>query len=115
MVVLPEDQKDGRIVVMDTLQFPIQFVNGSVKTVTDLSDEYFAQLLALSIQILPGELPLTPTYGIEDPTFQAVLTRDLAFTAGAFIPEIIIDKVQTSQNETGQVEIGLSFFQRAQQ
>ena len=113
--VLCFDQKGGKIVGMDTLRFPIQFINGSVKKLTDLSDEYYAQLLALSIQILPGELPLAPTYGIEDPTFQAVLTRDLAFTAGAFIPEIIIDRVQIEQNETGQVEVGLSFFQRAQQ
>lgn len=114
MVVPRNDSKDGKIVTMDTLRFPIQFHNGSVKKVTDSTDEYYAQILALSIQILPGELPLTPTYGIEDPTFQSALTRDLAFTAGAFIPEIIIDRVQLQQNETGQVEIGLSFSQRAQ-
>lgn len=99
---------------MDTLRFPIQFHNGSVKKLTDSSDEYFAQILALSIQIIPSELPLTPTYGIEDPTFQQTLTRDLAFTAGAFIPEIIIDRVQLEQNETGQVGIALSFSQRTQ-
>jgi hypothetical protein len=114
MVVPPEGEKDGKIVGMDTLRFPIQFQNGGVKKVTESTDEYFAQILALSIQILPGELPLTPTYGIEDPTFQATLTRDLAFTAGAFIPEIIINRVQLQQNETGQVEIGLSFLQRTQ-
>lgn len=97
---------------MDTLRFPIQFYNGSVKKLTDSSDEYYAQLLALSIQIIPGELPLTPAFGIEDPTFQSELTRDLAFTAGAFIPEIIIDSIQISQTELGLVEIGLGFKQR---
>jgi hypothetical protein len=97
---------------MDTFRFPIQFYNGSVKKLTDLTDDYYAQLLALSIQIIPGELPLTPTYGIEDPTFQAALTRDLAFTAGAFIPEIMIDNVQISETESGVVEIGLGFRQR---
>jgi hypothetical protein len=97
---------------MDTLRFPIQFYNGAVKKLTDSSDDYYAQLLALSIQIIPGELPITPTYGIEDPTFQSALTRDLAFTAGAFIPEIMIDNVQISETETGLVEIGLGFRQR---
>jgi hypothetical protein len=97
---------------MDTLRFPIQFYNGSIRKLTDFTDDYYAQLLALSIQIIPGELPLTPTYGVEDPTFQIALTRDLAFTAGAFIPEITIDSVQISQTESGVVEIGLGFRQR---
>lgn len=97
---------------MDTLRFPIQFYNGSVKKLIDFSDDYYAQLLALSIQIIPGELPLTPTYGVEDPTFQFTLTRDLAFTAGAFIPEIVIDSVQISETESGIVEVGLGFRQR---
>ena len=97
---------------MDTIRFPIQFYNGSIRKLTDFTDDYYAQLLALSIQIIPGELPLTPTYGVEDPTFKIALTRDLAFTAGAFIPEITIDSVQISQTESGVVEIGLGFRQR---
>jgi hypothetical protein len=97
---------------MDTFRFPIQFHNGSVNKLRDFSDDYYAQLLALSIQIIPGELPLTPTYGVEDPTFQFTLTRDLAFTAGAFIPEIVIDSVQISETESGIVEVGLGFRQR---
>lgn len=99
---------------MDTLKFPIEFFAGEVKTLADSSDDYFAQLLALSIQIIPGELPLTPTYGIEDPTFQTALTRDLAFTAGAFIPEIFIEQANIRQNENGEVQIVLSFAQRTQ-
>lgn len=97
---------------MDAFRFPIQFYNGSVKKLTDTTDDYYAQILALSIQVIPGELPLTPTYGVEDPTFQLALTRDLAFTAGAFIPEIMIDNVQISETESGVVEIGLGFRQR---
>lgn len=97
---------------MDTLKFPIEFLNGEVKKLTDSGDEYFAQLLALSIQIVPGELPLTPTYGIEDPTFDSSLTRDLAFTAGAFIPEIFVEQANVRQNENGEVQVVLSFAKR---
>lgn len=97
---------------MDTLKFPIEFFNGEIKKLAEQSDDYFAQLLALSIQIIPGELPITPTYGIEDPTFENSLTRDLAFTAGAFIPEIYIEQARIRQNENGEVQVALSFAQR---
>lgn len=97
---------------MDSFKFPIEFLNGDVKKLDDAGDDYFAQLLALSIQIIPGELPLTPTYGIEDPTFENALTRDLAFTAGAFIPEIFIEQAKIRQNENGEIQVVLSFAQR---
>jgi hypothetical protein len=99
---------------MDCFKFPIQFSRGQVRKLADSSDEYFAQLLALSVQIIPGELPITQTYGIEDPTFQTSLTRDLAFTAGAFIPEIFIEQARIRQNENGEVQVTLSFAKREQ-
>lgn len=100
---------------MDALKFPLEFYNGSLRKLTDGSDAYYAQILALAIQINPGELPLTPTYGVEDPTFQPFLTRDLAYTAGAFVPEIIINNALLEQSPDGRVEINISFAQRNQQ
>lgn len=97
---------------MDTLKFPIRFRQGEVEKLTEGNDDFYAQLLALSLQIVPGELPLTPQFGVEDPTFSPALTRDLAFTAGAFIPEIIVDTAQIVTDETGVSRVNLSFRQR---
>lgn len=97
---------------MDTFKFPIRFRQGAVEKLEDASDEYYGQLLALAIQIVPGELGLNPQYGVEDPTFSDVLTRDLAFTAGAYIPEIIIDTADISTNEIGQSRVNINFRQR---
>lgn len=73
------------------------------------SDEYFAQLLALAAQIQPGELPLSPTYGVNDPTFSDSLRRQLALTAASQIREVFIDNVETVIDENGQVDLSISF------
>lgn len=99
---------------MDTLKFPIRFRRGGVDKFQEGTDDFYAHLLALSMQIIPGELPLNPQYGIEDATFSESLTRDLAFTAGAFIPEIIVDVAEIVTDETGQTRINISFRQRTQ-
>lgn len=97
---------------MDTFKFPIRFRSGEVEKIAEFTDEYYGHLVALSLQILPTELPLNPQFGVEDPTFDESLTRDLAFTAGAFIPEVIIDRADIVQNETGKASIEISFSQR---
>lgn len=97
---------------MDTFKFPIRFRQGSVEKLSEGTDEYYAHLLALAIQIVPGELGLNPQYGVEDPTFSDVLTRDLAFTAGAYIPEIIIDTATIDINQNGQTRVDINFRQR---
>lgn len=99
---------------MDTFKFPIRFRNREIEKIVDNTDDYYAHLLALSMQVIPGELPLNPDFGIEDPTFDDSLTRDLAFTAGAFIPEIIIDSAEIALNEGGQVKVNIAFSRRNQ-
>jgi hypothetical protein len=97
---------------MDTFKFPMRFLNGQVEKFVDGSDDFYAHLLAMSMQILPGELPLNPDFGVEDPAFEDSLTRDLAFTAGAFIPEIIIDSAEVELLGNGQVRANIAFSQR---
>lgn len=97
---------------MDTLKFPVRFRQGSLEKLEDETDDYYAQFLALALQILPGELGLNPQYGVEDPTFSESLTRDLAFTAGAYIPEIIVDTASIETREDGRTSVNLSFRQR---
>lgn len=97
---------------MDTFKFPMRFLNGQVEKFVDGSNDYYAHLLAMSMQILPGELPLNPDFGVEDPTFEDSLTRDLAFTAGAFIPEIIVDSAELELQQNGLTRVNIAFSQR---
>lgn len=99
---------------MDTLKFPFRFRTGGIEKIAEGTDDYYAHLLALCLQIVPGELPLNPQYGVEDATFSDSLTRDLAFTAGAFIPEIIVETAQISLDASGRSRINIAFTQRSQ-
>jgi len=97
---------------MDTLRIPLRFRNGEAEKLTEGSDEYFAQLLALTAQILPGELPLNPNYGVDDPTFSEAARRSLAFVAGAFIPEIVLENVEIIDTDSGRSQIDIAFTVR---
>jgi hypothetical protein len=90
----------------------MRFRQGAVEKIDEGTDDYYAHLIALAIQIVPGELGLNPQYGVEDPTFSDVLTRDLAFTAGAYIPEIIIETANIAVAENGQARVDINFRQR---
>jgi hypothetical protein len=94
---------------MDTLSFPIRFVNGSVEKIEEGTDSYYGQLLALTIHIKPGELPLTPYYGVEDPAFNDEIKVSLASQASYFIPEIDIDEVQIVEEDSGRSNLKVSF------
>lgn len=97
---------------MDTFKLPFRFRGGEVEKWRDGTDDYFSHLLALSLQIMPGELPINPQFGVEDPSFNESLTRDLAFTAGAFIPEIIVNTASIVPGDNGQTRINIDFTQR---
>lgn len=97
---------------MDTLSFPITFIDGSVTKIAEGSDEYYSHLLALLVQIQPEDLPLNPQYGILDPTFSEILTRDMAMSVGAFIPEIIVDSAEIIVDDSGETRVNIAFSQR---
>ena len=97
---------------MDTLRIPLRFLNGEAEKLAEGSDEYFAQLLALTCQILPGELPLNPNYGVADPVFSEEARRALAFVAGAFIPEIVLENVEIVDTVSGRSQIDIAFTVR---
>jgi hypothetical protein len=95
---------------MDSLRFPIRFEkNGEISKLVDGSDEYYAQILALTAQIQPGELPLTPTYGVTDATFSESLTRQLALNAATQIPEIFIRTSEVRVSENGETQVDIQF------
>lgn len=97
---------------MDTIAFPIRFIDGSVSKIAEESDEYYAHLLAMLIQIQPQDLPLNPQYGIQDPNFSDSLTRDMAMSVGGFIPEIIVDSAEIIIDDNGENRVNITFSQR---
>lgn len=97
---------------MDTLRVPLRFRDGEAEKLIEGEDPYYAQLLALTCQIMPGELPLTPNYGVDDPTFSETAKRQLAFLAGAFIPEITLESVDISDSNSGVSGIDIAFTVR---
>jgi hypothetical protein len=94
---------------MDSLKFPIRISGGSMQALSSDSDEYYAQLIALTVQTRPGELILRPEYGIESPEFDAVQTAKFAQISAQFLPEINIFDVTTRPLDDGSVDISIAF------
>jgi len=72
-------------------------------------DEFYAQLLATTMQILPGELILRPQYGVRSPEFDAAQTAQFAQLAAQFIPEIQVTDIVTGPLDDGKVKISVEF------
>jgi len=98
---------------MDSMRVPFRFRGGEIEKNVDNTDEYYAQLLALTAQIVPGELPLSPEYGVADPTFSEQAKRQFAFVVGSLVPEILLTNVEVDQDDSGKVGIQIGFTRRA--
>lgn len=96
---------------MDTIALPISFRFGAFEKYEDGSDEYYAHILALTMQIEPGELPITSSYGCYSPLFDNSAIANLAVTAAQFIPEIDIIDVQGTDSGYGDIQVDVSFIQ----
>ena len=60
-----------------------------------------------------GTHPLTPDYGVQDPTFKTIDRGQFLIHAGRYVPEIKIISVETSINEEdGSNEVNVSFVRR---
>ena len=74
---------------MDALRFPIKFDgNGNFVKVANGTDEYVKQLISVCILTEPYILPLTPEFGVNDPSFSTGSLKQPMLAASKFIPEI---------------------------
>lgn len=96
---------------MDTIALPISFRFGGFEKYADGTDEYYAHILAMTMQIEPGELPITTNYGCYSPLFDNSAIANFAVTAAQFIPEIDIIDVEGTDNGFGDIQIEVSFVQ----
>lgn len=96
---------------MDTIALPISFRQGYFEKYTDGTDEFYAFLLSMAMQIEPGELPITVNYGCFSPLYDNRSIANLAVAAAQFVPEIDIVDVEVDSFADGRTRIDVSFTQ----
>lgn len=97
---------------MNTLRVPFKFNQRTyaLETIKDDSDEYYANLIGLAVQIEPGSLPISTFYGTEDPTFNENPRQNISNQVTRLVPEISIKQVfATSSNSDGGVNLSIKF------
>jgi hypothetical protein len=97
---------------MDCLKFPIKFTAGSINTLQQGSIEYYRQVLTLSILTENGEHPITPDFGIFDPSFTSMEPIDFVINSARFIPEVEILNFNPAQTTDGSFNIEFDFIVR---
>jgi hypothetical protein len=100
---------------MNSIKFPIRFdqTNGGCAQLSEGSDDYYRQLLTIAARTEPASLPLTPSFGVMDPTFKSIDRGQFLFSAARFVPEVDITSIDTSLEEKdGTMVVSFSFTQR---
>ncbi|NBR35787.1 MAG: hypothetical protein EBT80_00090 [Chitinophagales bacterium] len=93
---------------MANFKIPFQIVNGSVASVADGSIGAKAQVVSFVVQTNRGELPLEPTFGISDPTFEPSNIFEARAVITQFWPEIIIEDLKLSAvGNSGRVDVSI--------
>lgn len=86
---------------MSTLKFPLEFdQNGSLTTLEDGTDEFYAQLLSISALTEPHTFPYSPSFGVFDPSFGILNRGVFMIHASRFVPEVEILEAEGELNET---------------
>lgn len=94
---------------MDCLAFPIKFTESGLKRLEEGSYDYYKQILTISILTEPGEHPITPDFGVYDPSFIPIEPENFILNAARFVPEIEVKNINPSINSDGSVSVEFSF------
>ena len=95
---------------MDSIKFPCSFDSTGFSKLEEGSYDYYKQLLTISLLTQPGDNPLTPEFGVFDPSFQGFDGGLFIFNAARYVPEVEIKELRTTVNEgTGQYSVIFSF------
>lgn len=94
---------------MDCLSFPIKFTPDGLKRLQEGSYDYYKQILTISMLTEPGEHPITPEFGVYDPSFIPVEPENFILNAARFVPEVEIRDVNPSFSQDGGVNVEFSF------
>lgn len=95
---------------MDTLAFPIRFVDNHIMSHGDVTNEYYSQLISLAFQVAPGEMALDVDFGMRNMTFQNPSPAGIRQTLSFYFPEITVNDVKIfSDRDTSDFSIELSY------
>ena len=94
---------------MDTFSIPFRFVGSQAAKHTEGTDEYYLHILSNVLQIEPGELPLEPNLGINDPTFSRITRASIMELATKYVPELRVSAVNRFASEDGTEEIVVTY------
>lgn len=96
---------------MNTIRLPIRFRKDSLEMekILENTDEYYANLIGLTVQIVPGSLPISTFYGVEDPTFEAGGIAKIGVAVGSLIPEVRIITSDTVVDNDGKSNLVVRF------
>ena len=94
---------------MDTIKFPIQFDATGFAKLQENSSDYYKQLLTLAIITEPGRHPLTPSFGINDPTFTSLDKGQFVIQAARYVPEVIITAIDAELSVEEEVSVVFGF------
>lgn len=92
------------------LAFPFRVApNGSAVTVEAETDEAYRQELAMLLATRPGERPLAPEYGIDDPAFGELDEAQVIAAVEAFGPPVVIEAVETVYPDDTTADVVVTF------
>lgn len=94
---------------MDMIAFPVQFDSTGLKKHVDGSQEYYTQLLSISMLTEPMTHPFTPRFGINDPSFRGVDKGLFVLSAARYVPEVKITSVVSAEDSDFNSKITFSF------
>lgn len=95
---------------MNTLRLPIKFsIDSTMETISEGTDEFYATLLANSLRIEPGELPISTAFGVFDPSFGYQTPLNAVQNAARHIPEILVNDVSSKMEEDGTIGVMVNF------
>ena len=95
---------------MEMMKFPIQFDSTGLKKLEDGTEEYYAQLLSISLLTEPSTHPFTPQFGASDPSFTTVDKGLFVLNCARFIPEIRIVSLSNELLNNGEAaKVSFSF------
>lgn len=97
---------------MDTIAFPIKFEASGLTMLQEGSTPYYSQLLSMAVLTEPNRHPLTPEYGIFDPTFRAVDKGQFVVQAARFVPEVVITNIEVDVAEDEDINVSIGFVER---
>lgn len=95
---------------MDVLAFPFSFdASGRANVVEQHSDQHAAQQISQFVQTRVNELPLAPTYGLEDPVFRGIDESEIRAGLALFHPRITVLNINGAFKSEGVQSLSIQF------